>query len=171
MPASEETLWRGSPSMMVLAAYAFAVVATLVLLPLIAGFMASSMEEAKGTGLRHAAWITAIVLVIFQIGVALVTWIRLKATSYTVTNQRVMIEQGLVAKTVDEIDLRYIEDSLFHQSIGDRILGIGSVTLLSSDKTTPRATLRSIREPRKVRELIRAEAYRISQRQIFTRAT
>jgi uncharacterized membrane protein YdbT with pleckstrin-like domain len=157
--------------MIVLGAYAFGIIVTLVILPLLGNFIASSMPEDKGAGLRHAAWFSAIALAVIQVVAALIAWVRLRSTSYTVTNQRVMIEQGIVAKTVDEIDLRYIDDSLFHQSIGDRILGIGSVTLLSSDKTTPRTTLRSIREPRKVRELIRAEAYKVSQRQIFTRAT
>lgn len=170
-PRAEETLWHGTPSMIVLGAYAFGIAATLVILPLVAKFVASSLPEEKASGLVRVGWMAAIVLAAIQILVALVAWIRLRSTSYTVTNQRVMIEQGVFSKTVDEIDLRYVEDSLFHQSFGDRILGIGSVTLLSSDKTTPRAMLRSIREPRKVREIIRAEAYQVSQRQIFTRAT
>jgi uncharacterized membrane protein YdbT with pleckstrin-like domain len=90
---------------------------------------------------------------------------------YRVTNQRVLVEQGVFSKTVDEIDLRYVDDSTFSQSLVERILGIGSVTLMSSDTNTPRYVLRSIRDPRGVREMIRAEAYQSSQRQVFTRVT
>jgi len=74
-------------------------------------------------------------------------------------------------KTVDEIDLRYIADSQFFQTFVERILGIGSVTLISSDANTPRYVLRSIKDPRGVRETVRAEAYQVSQRQVFTRST
>jgi hypothetical protein len=42
---------------------------------------------------------------------------------------------------------------------------------MSSDESSPRYMLRSIKDPRGVREMIRAEAYKNSQRQIFTRST
>jgi uncharacterized membrane protein YdbT with pleckstrin-like domain len=122
-------------------------------------------------GLIHVGWYIAVFLAALQLIAFVIAWIRLRSTQYTVTNQRVLIEQGIFSKEVDEIDLRYLDDSLFTQTLLDRILGIGSVTLLSSDKTSPRYVLRSINDPRGVRETIRAEAYQISQRQIFTRST
>ena len=96
---------------------------------------------------------------------------RIRTTLYTVSNQRVIIETGLTTKSVEDIDLRYIDDSQFQQSFIARVLGIGNVTIISSDKTLPIYTLRGIRDPRGVRELIRANAYQVSQRQLFTRAT
>jgi len=51
------------------------------------------------------------------------------------------------------------------------MLGIGNVILISTDKAAPMFVLRSIRDPRTVRETIRAHAYQVSQRQVFTRAT
>jgi hypothetical protein len=51
------------------------------------------------------------------------------------------------------------------------MLGIGNVTIVSSDRTSPNYTLHGIPDPRGVRELIRANAYQVSQRQLFTRAT
>jgi uncharacterized membrane protein YdbT with pleckstrin-like domain len=171
-PAQERTLWRGSPSAIVLAGYIATIVATLIVIPVAARFFGGTIGDIeRGRNVARVGWMAALVLAAIEIVLFLVAFIRLRSTSYTVTSQRVMIEQGVFAKTVDEVDLRYIEDSLFHQSFGDRILGIGSVTLISSDKTTPRATLRSIRKPREVREMIRAEAYQTSQRQVFTRAT
>jgi uncharacterized membrane protein YdbT with pleckstrin-like domain len=128
-------------------------------------------DEFQAARLVRFGWIAAAILAVVQLIAFLVTWIRLHSTKYTVTTQRVLIEQGVFSKTVDEIDLRYVEDSAFTQSLIDRILGIGSVTILSSDKTTPRYVLRSIKDPRGVREIIRAQAYQSSQRQIFTRAT
>lgn len=170
--AEEQTLWRGTPSRALLFAYPLAMVITLIAVPL-AGRAASRAAldiEAAARNMRVAWWLTAILLFIeiLLLGVAL---LRLRSTVYTVTNQRVMIETGLVTKALQEIDLRYVDDSAFTQGVLHRLLGIGNVTLISSDKTTPTYVLRAIRDPRGLRELIRTHAYKVSHRQIFTRAT
>jgi uncharacterized membrane protein YdbT with pleckstrin-like domain len=171
-PLREQTLWTGTPSATLLAGYIAGIVLTLVLIPLFAHFFSSTMpDEDRAAGLVRIGWIIAAILTFVQIIALLVAWIRLRSTTYTVTNQRVLTEQGIFSKTVGEIDLRYVEDSSFTQTFVDRILGIGTVTLVSSDETTPQFALRSVKDPRGVREMIRAEAYKNSQRQIFTRST
>jgi uncharacterized membrane protein YdbT with pleckstrin-like domain len=170
--AREETLWEGGPSPTLLMGHIAGIVVTAIALPLATRFFASTMsDDLKAAGMiRFGIWLTAI-LVTVEVIMLLAAWIRLRSTMYRVTNQRVVVEQGVFAKAVDEIDLRYVDDSAFTQTLVDRILGIGSVTLISSDKTSPRYLLRSIKDPRGVREIIRAKAYETSQRQIFTRAT
>jgi uncharacterized membrane protein YdbT with pleckstrin-like domain len=165
----EQTLWRGTPSPTLLLGWITGIVLTLIVLPLVIHFFASGMPD--GATFIRVGWFITIALVLIQAIGLLIAWTRLRSTQYTVTNQRVLIEQGVFSKTVDEIDLRYLDDSLFTQTLFDRVLGIGHVTLISSDKTTPRYVLRSIKDPRGVREQIRAEAYQNSQRQVFTRST
>ena len=82
-----------------------------------------------------------------------------------------MIERGILSKSLSEIDLRYIDETEFFQRFMDRLLGVGNVVLISSDKVFPQTTLQNIKDPRGVRELIRSHAYQASQRQLFTRAT
>lgn len=171
-PVREQTLWQGSPSPTLLAGHIFGIVVSLIAVPAIAYFFASTMEdETRAPGIKTFGWWAAGILVTIQLLALIVAWIQLRGTMYRITNQRVLVEQGVFSKTVDEIDLRYLDDSAFTQSFIDRILGIGNVTLVSSDKTSPRYILRSIKDPRGVREIIRAEAYQNSQRQIFTRST
>ena len=166
-PVREETLWSGTPSRILLAGHIAGIVVTAIGLPLLARWFASVGNRDVGI----VVWLVAIAVVAIQLIALAVSWIRLRSTLYTVTNQRVIIEQGVFSKRLDEIDLRYVDDSQFEQSLGARILRIGDVTLISSDKTTPRYVLRSIGEPRHIREMIRTAAYEKSQRQIFTRAT
>jgi uncharacterized membrane protein YdbT with pleckstrin-like domain len=171
-PVREQTLWSGTPSATLLAGYIAAIVATLVLIPLAAHFFGATMQDdVRATGIVTVGWIITGVLTLIEVVALLVAWMRLRSTMYTITNQRVLVEQGIVSKTVGEIDLRYVDDSSFTQTLVERILGIGTVTMISSDKTTPQFALRSIKDPRGVREMIRAEAYQSSQRQIFTRST
>jgi uncharacterized membrane protein YdbT with pleckstrin-like domain len=167
--AREETLWTGTPSRILLAGHIAGIVVTLVGLPLLTQLFASM--SANGDDLKWLGWIATIVIVAIQAIALTVSWLRLRSTLYTVTNQRVILETGVFSKGVDEIDMRYIDDTLFYQSFGARMLGIGNVTLMSSDKTTPNFVLRSIRDPRRIREMIRSAAYEKSHRQIFTRET
>jgi uncharacterized membrane protein YdbT with pleckstrin-like domain len=172
IPQREQTLWHGSPSATLLMPHAFGVLFVLIVLPLFFRFFAGTMpDEDRAADMRTFGWYAVGILFAIQLVALVVAWVRLRSTTYTVTNQRVLIEQGVFSKTVDEIDLRYIADSQFFQTFVDRILGIGHVTLISSDANTPRYVLRSIKDPRAVREIVRAEAYQVSQRQIFTRST
>lgn len=158
--------------MMLLAGHIAGMAVVAIAVPLLTQFFASTIPELdRAAGMRRFGWFATAIVLALQLVAFLVAWIRLRSTMYRVTNQRVQMEQGIFSKTVDEIDLRYIDDSTFTQSLVERILGIGSVTLMSSDTNTPRYVLRSVKDPRGVRELIRAEAYQSSQRQVFTRVT
>ena len=171
-PAREETLWQGAPSAVVLLGHAAGILAVIIAVPLIAWLAAQGSRDLESAAnATRLGWLVTGAIVLLQLIALAVAWARLRSVVYTVTNQRVTIESGLLAKAFSEIDLRYVDDSQFYQSLGQRMLGIGNVTLISSDKSTPTYVLRSIADPRSVRELIREHAYRVSQRQIFTRST
>jgi len=160
-PPREETLWRGSPSARVLIGRGAAIA-----LLAIAGAVATQLLDGGAIG-----WgITALVVLALLIALA-IRWVQLRSTQYTISNQRVIIERGILSKSVEEIDLRYVEDTRFFQTFLERMLGIGNVMLVSADKTTPTFVLFHITNPRDIRELIRSHAYQVSQRQIFTRST
>jgi len=166
LPAKEETLWHGTPSWLLLFGKIAVSLLAIIVIILIYYF---GYQFLAPYGMY--VWIAIAAIVVWQLVANLFAFARIRTTLYTVTNQRVIIETGLTTKKVEDIDLRYIDDSQFDQSFMGRILGIGNVTIISSDKTLPAYTLRGIRDPRGVRELVRANAYQVSQRQLFTRAT
>lgn len=170
-PFKEETLWSGTPSWTLLAGRIALILVTLAVIPVL-HFLSRGGTVDEGTmgGIGIAFWAVFIALCIEFVWLV-IGLIQLRSTLYTITNQRLMIETGIVSRSLSEIDLRYVDDSQFTQSVLDRILAIGNVTIHSSDTSTPTTVLRSIRDPRAVREMIRTHAYHVSQRQIFTRAT
>ena len=171
-PLVEETLWKGSPSWKLLLGKIVTIVVTLLGVPLLAQLLASRITDPMRAGqIVHYSWLATAALVTLELVLFLLALARLRSTVYTITNQRVMIETGMLTKSLSEIDLRYIDDTQFFQGITDRLLGVGNITLISSDKASPTYVLRGIPDPRAVRETIRANAYQVSQRQIFTRAT
>jgi hypothetical protein len=169
---TEETLWRGSPSWRVLIAKVVMMVLTVIVIPFVAIFISSHTADLELSSkiTKIGWWVTALVL-LYQIIAFLFALMRLQSTLYTVTNQRILFEQGILSKSLSEIDLRSLDDTQFFQSFTDRILGIGNVTLVSSDKALPVTMLRGVHDPRNLREMIRSRAYQVSQRQVFTRAT
>jgi hypothetical protein len=169
---AEETLWRGSPSARVLVGRIVAIILTAIVIPVAARFIAGQTNDLEmSSHITKIGWLIAAIAVFWQIVTFLIVMVRLQSTIYTITSQRVMTERGMLSKSVSEIDLRYIDDTQFFQSFADRVLGVGNVTLISSDKAFPSTMLQGIAKPRDIRELIRARAYQVSQRQLFTRAT
>ena len=170
--AKEETIWRGSPSWALMTGRLAALIFAAIVLPTVTYVIAGAADdEASRTGLLSVGWTVAIVATLILVASLVVGWILLRSTRYTVTNQRVIIEKGLLTKSLNEIDMRLIDDTLFFQSFFHRMLGIGHVTVMSSDKNTPVYVLQGVTDPRGVRELIRTHSYQASQRQVFTRPT
>jgi len=172
VPTAEETLWRGSPSARVLVGKIIVIILSAILIPVAANFIAKQTNDlAMSDHITKIGWLITAIVLFWQIVTFLIAMVRLQSTSYTITNQRVLIERGMLSKSLNEIDMRYIDDTQFFQSFADRLLGIGNVTLISSDKAFPTTLLHGITKPREIREMIRARAYQVSQRQLFTRAT
>lgn len=77
------------------------------------------------------------------------------STHYKVTNQRIIVRTGLIGKKIEEIELIGVKDISVTQSMADRILGVGSITILSTDKTTPELILDDVKDVQSVKDIIR----------------
>jgi membrane protein YdbS with pleckstrin-like domain len=181
----ETVIWEGSPSLKLLLVQVLrtlivagaAIVAAILVHPLAVSFFENLSSGRGGRGPRDGSPATLILMVI--VGSYLViraivlstSVMRLRSTKYRLSNQRLVVEQGILSRTLDEVDLRTVDDSGFAQSPLERLQGIGTVWVIASDRSTPRVTLRGIPDPRALREKIRENAYRMSQGQVFTRST
>ena len=75
-------------------------------------------------------------------------------TTYTLTNQRLIIKRGMIRRFEDQIDLVRIKDLKLSIGISDRMMGIGQIEIISSDPSTPSYKLVGVRDPRHVRDLM-----------------
>lgn len=90
----------------------------------------------------------AIVGIIFWIIPFLIT----KSIRYRISNYRIDFERGLIARNINTLELWHVEDLSFHQSILDRIIGIGSIRILSHDDNMPNLYMRGLPNARKIFE-------------------
>lgn len=74
---------------------------------------------------------------------------------YRISNYRIDSERGLLSTNIDTLELWHVEDISFHQTILNRILGVGSIIILSHDDTTPRLELHGIPNARPLFETLK----------------
>ncbi len=75
-------------------------------------------------------------------------------TRYFLTEKKFISRVGFLSITEEEIDLYKITDKKLTLSFGQRIFGCGSITIYSRDTDTPSTMIKSIKNPRKVLELL-----------------
>lgn len=81
---------------------------------------------------------------------------------YELTTQRLRIFRGVFSRNLEEIDLVRVRDTKVKQHVGERMMGVGDVTVFSTDKNSPEVTLNNVKDPVEVREIIR-KAYLAEQ--------
>ena len=75
-------------------------------------------------------------------------------TKYRLSEDRLFLERGLLSTKSDEILLYRVRDISLSISLGQRLLGVGTVCVYSSDKSLPHLDIKNIKHPREVKELI-----------------
>ena len=75
-------------------------------------------------------------------------------TRYALSEDRLFLRRGFLNVRHDEIVLYRVRDLRISVSLWQRIFGVGSVTVGSTDKSIPELTLKNIRQPNEVKELI-----------------
>ena len=78
----------------------------------------------------------------------------LSFTRYRLSDDRLFISEGFLNIKDDEILLYRVRDIDTRRSLWQRLFGVGTVTVLSSDKTMPALELKNIKDPLFVKELI-----------------
>lgn len=78
----------------------------------------------------------------------------LSFTKYAVRDQRLFFSKGFFNTVEDELLLYRILDVKLNRTFGDKLVGVGTVTLFTADKTSPELKLERVRNPKKVRDVI-----------------
>ena len=75
-------------------------------------------------------------------------------TRYILTETKLITRIGLLSLREDEIELYRVYDKSMKLPFGQRIVGCGTITLLSKDSDTPTKILQSVKNPREVKRLL-----------------
>lgn len=81
----------------------------------------------------------------------------LSFTRYSLSEDRLFTSVGFLSIRDDEILLYRVRDIDTHRTLWQRLFGVGTVTVVSSDKTMPSLVLKNIKDPLMVKELIHTQ--------------
>ena len=89
---------------------------------------------APSSGTAHAVLVIAIIVVglILLVWLAFAPWMRWRTTHYVFTTHRVLIRTGVMRHIGRDIALQRINDVAFSQSLWDRIVKAGTLTIESA---------------------------------------
>ena len=120
-----------------------------LLIILIAGF--------KIPGLADYRWIVVLVAIApLAFSIAHSQLVKL-TTEYRIFEESIEVEQGFIARKIENIQLFRVRDIGFGQGVLGRIFNFGSVTLASTDHSSPHLTLTGVNDPVKVYDTLRAQ--------------
>lgn len=78
----------------------------------------------------------------------------LSFTKYAVTDEKLIIKSGFFNTKEEEVRLYRIMDVTLNRSFGERIFGLGTIHIISSDKSTPHFDIKRIKNSKNVKELL-----------------
>ena len=78
----------------------------------------------------------------------------LSFTRYQLSEDRLFISVGFLNIKDDEILLYRVRDIDTNRTLWQRLFGVGTITVMSSDKTMPTLELKNVKDPVFVKELI-----------------
>jgi membrane protein YdbS with pleckstrin-like domain len=140
---SEKELWSGtySPKAMIGPAIGAAVVTAI-------GALGAAMAGPVG----GIALVVGLVLV--WGGLALVLLYRRLTVRYRLTTFRFFHDTGLLTRVGNRVEVIDIDDVTVHQGLIERMFGVGTIHISSSDATHPELSLPGIEDAKQVADLI-----------------
>lgn len=96
----------------------------------------------------HVIWgaglfVTSIMTVILVVNV-----MHVFSTTYTITESRLIVQSGMVTRSVLNVELAKIRDTLIIQSLDERLFGRYMFAVISSDSTRPVVSLQWLTKER-----------------------
>ena len=90
----------------------------------------------------------------------------LSFTRYALSEDRLFLSVGFFSIRDDELLLYRVRDITTRRSLWQRLFGVGTVTVISSDKSVPTLELKNVKNPLMVKELLheRVEEMKLKRR-------
>lgn len=103
-------------------------------------------------------------LVILVMLILLIKMVKLKMTRYEVSAERIEWSRGILDRKVDNLDMFRVIDLKLRRSLLDCIVGVGTVALITTDKTDPEFTFEKIRNSRRLYDIIKKASLKADRR-------
>jgi len=101
----------------------------------------------------HGLWALSLLSLLPLLGFFARGWM-LRTTSYRITNERISVLKGVLSRESDDLQLMRVADVQFRQNLFGRLLNVGDLRILSTDKTVPDLVIPGIEAPAAFKEML-----------------
>ena len=82
-------------------------------------------------------------------------WLEIKTTKLTVTDERIIVSEGILNKTTNETELYRVRDTTIEEPFFYRIFGLGNIIVFTTDEANATHRFRGYKKPHWVKDQIR----------------
>jgi len=139
----------------------------LVRLPLenlINDLLGLGLTESQSLTVGAYRVITGFGLGLIVVLVLVMKIVRLKMTRYEVSPDRIEWSRGILDRRVDNLDMFRVIDLKMRRSVFDCIFGIGTVGLITTDKTDPEFEFEKVHRSRELYDIIKKASLEADRR-------
>jgi len=152
-PGPPETeLWTGRTSWKHYAGRVSLWIVANVLFAALIGWLASARKWFELPGV---IWIVLGGVFVSGLIFIIPVFLRIISRRYRLTSQRLFIERGILNQTIDQTELIRVDDVRLEKTLIDRVFGLGTVSLLSTDVTDRLVVIEGIDNADRVAEAVR----------------
>jgi uncharacterized membrane protein YdbT with pleckstrin-like domain len=136
----ETTMWKGCRSQITNGGV-YAVCLLVLIGVIVGGSFMPLIWLGAALPLLWAAWV----------------WIATAAEGFELTTERLRMKRGVFSQVFDEVELYRVKDVSLSRSVFERMLGLGTVTLETSDRGQEHLSIPSVRKSDELREHLRTQ--------------
>lgn len=103
-------------------------------------------------------------LALLPLGYALWKWLEVKSTKLTLTDQRLIVTEGIFTKHTNETELYRVRDTSIEEPFFYRLFGVGNVIIYSTDEAEGKLHFHAYKKPHWIKDQIRNNAETCRQR-------
>jgi len=152
-PTPPETeLWTGRTSWKHYAGRITLWVVGNILFSVLMGWLTSAKQWFE---LSTVIWTVLGVVVVSGLIFIIPVFLRIISRRYRLTSQRLFIERGILSQTIDQTELIRVDDVRLEKTLIDRVFGLGTVSLLSTDVSDRLVVIEGVESAEKVAEAVR----------------
>lgn len=97
-------------------------------------------------------------LLIIPIGFAFYKWLQVNTTKFTLTDQRLIVSNGILTKKTNETELYRVRDTSIEEPFFYRMFGVGNVIIYSTDEAEGKLHFNAYNKPHWIKDQIRNNA-------------
>lgn len=164
--AARPSLWGMAPAI-VKGLFFIVLAGLLVRLPLenlINDLLDLGLTESQSLTVGGYRVIAGFGLGLIVVLILLIKVVRLKMTCYEISPDRIERSRGILDRQVDNIDMFRVIDLKMRRTVLDCIFGIGTVGLVTTDKSDPKFEFEKVHRPRELYDVIKKASLEADRR-------